>query len=217
MKILVINGPNLNMLGIREPEIYGKGTLAELEALIAGKCGELGIECEFFQSNHEGAIIDRIQEAYGKADGILINPGGYTHTSIVILDALKAVGLPTVEVHISDINGREPFRRPSYVSYYAFKTITGKGFDGYLEGVDILAAYDRITRMEKIMERVEQASKTGAEYDGYKSDVDTLSAYYSGYWRKDFEMDEEGIFPEDMKRGVLSEDGLYDLLEEAEK
>ena len=217
MKILVINGPNLNMLGIREPEIYGKGTLTELEALIAGKCGELGIECEFFQSNHEGAIIDRIQEAYGKADGILINPGGYTHTSIVILDALKAVGLPTVEVHISDINGREPFRRPSYVSYYALKTITGKGFDGYLEGVDILAAYDRITRMEKIMERVEQASKTGAEYDGYKSDVDTLSAYYSGYWRKDFEMDEEGIFPEDMKRGVLSEDGLYDLLEEAEK
>lgn len=217
MKILVINGPNLNMLGIREPEIYGKGTLAELEALIAGKCGELGIECEFFQSNHEGAIIDRIQEAYGKADGILINPGGYTHTSIVILDALKAVGLPTVEVHISDINGREPFRRPSYVSYYALKTITGKGFDGYLEGVDILAAYDRITRMEKIMERVEQASKTGAEYDWYKSDVDTLSAYYSGYWRKDFEMDEEGIFPEDMKRGVLSEDGLYDLLEEAEK
>lgn len=217
MKILVINGPNLNMLGIREPEIYGKGTLAELEALIAGKCSELGIECEFFQSNHEGGIIDRIQEAYGKADGILINPGGYTHTSIVILDALKAVGLPTVEVHISDINGREPFRRPSYVSYYALKTITGKGFDGYLEGVDILAAYDRITRMEKIMERVEQASKTGAEYDGYKSDVDTLSAYYSVYWRKDFEMDEEGIFPEDMKRGVLSEDGLYDLLEEAAK
>ena len=214
MKILVINGPNLNMLGIREPDIYGNKTLADLENMIAGKCDELGIECEFFLSNHEGALVDRIQEAYGNSDGILINPGGYTHTSIVILDALKAVGIPAVEVHISDINGREPFRRPSYVSYYALKTITGKGFDGYLEAVDILFAYDRVSCMEKSMERVEQAIKTGVKHEGYESDVEALSTYYSGDWRKDFEMDEQGCFPEDMKRGVLSEDGLYDLLEE---
>lgn len=217
MKILVINGPNLNMLGIREPDIYGKGTLHDLETMIAEKCSGMGIECSFFQSNHEGALVDCIQGAHQEADGIIINAGAYTHTSIAILDALKAVGIPTVEVHISNINEREPFRKISYVSYYAMKTITGKGFNGYLEAVDILSAYDRVSRMEKSMERVEKAIKTGVKHEGYESDIEALSTYYSGDWRKDFEMDEQGCFPEDMKRGVLSEDGLYDLLEEAKK
>ena len=138
MKILVINGPNLNMLGIREPGLYGNENLDALCERIREKCDSLGMDCEFYQSNHEGDLVDRIQQAYGKCDGIIINAGAYTHTSIAILDALKAVGIPTVEVHLTDINEREPFRRLSYVSYYAMKTIVGKGFDGYIEAVEIL-------------------------------------------------------------------------------
>ena len=138
MKILVINGPNLNMLGIREPGIYGKSSYADLVKLISDYCAEKSVAVDFFQSNHEGAIVDAIQDAYGKFDGIVINPAAYTHTSVAILDAIKAVGIPTVEVHISDIHSREEFRKFSYVSLAARKTIAGKGFDGYLEAVDAL-------------------------------------------------------------------------------
>lgn len=138
MKILVINGPNLNMLGIREPSIYGDSTLEDLENRIREKCAEDHIKVVFYQSNHEGDLIDKIQEAYGVADGIIINPGGYTHTSVAILDALKAVAIPTIEVHISDINAREPFREHSYISLVAKATIKGHGFQGYLEAVDLL-------------------------------------------------------------------------------
>lgn len=138
MKILVINGPNLNMLGIREPSIYGDSTLEDLENRIQEKCAEDHIKVSFYQSNHEGDIIDKIQEAYGIADGIIINPGGYTHTSVAILDALKAVAIPTIEVHISDIDAREPFREHSYISLVAKATIKGHGFQGYLEAVDLL-------------------------------------------------------------------------------
>ena len=138
MKLLVINGPNLNMLGIREPGIYGKSSYADLVRLIGDHCAARGVEVDFFQSNHEGDIVDKIQEAYGVFDGIVINPAAYTHTSVAILDALKAVGIPTVEVHISDINAREEFRKFSYVSMVAKQTIAGKGFDGYLEAVDVL-------------------------------------------------------------------------------
>ena len=138
MKILVINGPNLNMLGIREPGIYGKSTYNDLVAMIQAHADEKGVEVEFYQSNHEGDIVDRIQAAYGNTDGIVINPAAYTHTSVAILDALKAVGIPTVEVHISKIEEREEFRQFSYVSLYAKNTITGKGFDGYIEAFDEL-------------------------------------------------------------------------------
>ena len=138
MKILVINGPNINMLGIREPEVYGKTTYAELCAFIEEKCKAVGVNCELFQSNHEGAIVDKIQAAYGAFDGIVINPAAYTHTSVAILDALKAVGIPTVEVHISDVDSREQFRKLSYVSLYAFKTIKGKGIEGYARAIDEL-------------------------------------------------------------------------------
>jgi len=138
MKILVINGPNINMLGIREPDIYGKNTYDDLVEMIANYCDEKGVEVDFFQSNHEGEIVDEIQSAYGVFDGIVINPAAYTHTSVAILDALKSVAIPTVEVHISDINEREEFRKFSYVSLVAKKTIAGKGFDGYLEAVDWL-------------------------------------------------------------------------------
>ena len=138
MKILVINGPNINMLGIREPEVYGKTTYAELCAFIEEKCKAAGVDCELFQSNHEGAIVDKIQSAYGAFDGIVINPAAYTHTSVAILDALKAVGIPTVEVHISDVDSREEFRKLSYVSLYAFKTIKGKGIEGYALAIDEL-------------------------------------------------------------------------------
>ena len=131
MKILVINGPNLNMLGIREPDIYGKQTFAALEEFILKSAEELGHSVTLFQSNHEGAIVDAIQEAYGKYDGIVINPAAYTHTSIALLDALKAVGIPTVEVHLSDINAREDFRKHSFVSLIAKKTVCGLGFEGY--------------------------------------------------------------------------------------
>ncbi|MCR4620768.1 MAG: type II 3-dehydroquinate dehydratase [Clostridiales bacterium] len=141
MKVLVINGPNLNLLGAREPEIYGKRDFAALCAFIRESASKLGIDVELFQSNHEGAIVDRIQSAIVGFDGILINPAAYTHTSVAILDALKAVCLPTVEVHISDLSKREEFRQFSYVSLYACKTICGKGFDGYSEGLSFLKEY----------------------------------------------------------------------------
>ena len=135
MKFLIINGPNLNMLGLREPGIYGDRNYATLCALCEEWCAAEGIECELFQSNHEGAIVDKIQEAYGKADGIVINPAAYTHTSVAILDALKAVAIPTVEVHISKVSEREAFRQISFVSYYAVRTIQGMGFEGYGEAI----------------------------------------------------------------------------------
>ncbi len=140
MKILVINGPNLNMLGLREPALYGAQTFEALQQLVRSEAARLGVEVELFQSNHEGAIVDAIQAAYGVFDGILINPAAYTHTSVAILDALKAVALPTVEVHLTDISTREEFRRFSFVSLYAQKTICGKGFDGYKEGLEYLAS-----------------------------------------------------------------------------
>ena len=136
MKLLVINGPNLNMLGIREPGIYGKRDFHALEEFIRSYAAQKGVQVELFQSNHEGAIVDRIQQAYGHFDGIVINPAAYTHTSVAILDALKAVGLPTMEVHLSDISQREAFRQFSYVSLYATRTIAGQGFDGYAEAID---------------------------------------------------------------------------------
>lgn len=143
MNILVINGPNLNMLGIREPGIYGSDTYDDLCRLIQKKCDAEGISVEFYQSNHEGSIVDKIQEAYGKADGIVINPGAYTHTSVAILDALKAVSIPTVEVHISDVDAREEFRQRSYVSLVAVQTIKGHGFNGYLEAIDTLKKLEK--------------------------------------------------------------------------
>ncbi len=138
MKILVINGPNLNMLGIREPEHYGKKTYADLVAEIQSYCDKKNIDVNIFQSNHEGDLVDEIQKAYGDADGIVINPGAYTHTSIAILDAVKSVGIPTVEVHISKVEEREDFRQISYVRLACVKTITGHGTDGYLEAIDYL-------------------------------------------------------------------------------
>ena len=139
MNILVINGPNLNMLGIREPDHYGKGTYADLCNQIRESCESRNIGVDFYQSNHEGALVDRIQAAYyDGTDGIVINPGAYTHTSIALLDAVKAVGIPTVEVHISKVEEREAFRQISYIRAACVATITGKGFAGYLEAVDIL-------------------------------------------------------------------------------
>lgn len=141
MKILVINGPNLNMLGIREPDIYGRKTYDDLLLYIKEEADRLGVAVEFYQSNHEGDIVDKIQSAYGNTDGIVINPAAYTHTSIAIPDALKAVGIPTVEVHISDISSREAFRRISYVSPVALKTIAGKGFEGYVLAMNELISH----------------------------------------------------------------------------
>lgn len=138
MKILVINGPNLNMLGIREPDIYGRTTYADLCRLIEDHAKEIGVEVELYQSNHEGNLVDVIQKAYGNTDGIVINPGAYTHTSVAILDALKAVAIPAVEVHISDVDAREEFRQISYVRLACIKTISGHGLDGYLEAMDLL-------------------------------------------------------------------------------
>ena len=143
MNILVINGPNLNMLGIREPEIYGKATYDDLCRLIEKHAAQRGIEVTLYQSNHEGDLVDAIQQAYGKADGIVINPGAYTHTSIAILDALKAVSIPAVEVHISDPDTRDEFRKISYVRAACVKTIKGHGFNGYLEAMDYLTGADR--------------------------------------------------------------------------
>ncbi|MBS6927512.1 MAG: type II 3-dehydroquinate dehydratase [Finegoldia magna] len=136
MKLFIINGPNLNMLGIREPEIYGKLTLQDIESKMKLYCVKNNIDVEFYQSNHEGEIVDIIQSAYKKADGIIINPAAYTHTSVAILDALKAVNIDTVEVHLSDVDEREIFRKFSYVSLFAKKVIKGKGAEGYIEAID---------------------------------------------------------------------------------
>ena len=138
MKVLVINGPNLNMLGIREPGIYGSQSFADLEKFIRNSAAALGMSVTLFQSNHEGEIVDIIQSAYGVYDGIVINPAAYTHTSVAILDALKTVAIPTIEVHISDISKREDFRQFSYVSLVAKKTICGYGFEGYRMALDSL-------------------------------------------------------------------------------
>ena len=139
MNLLIINGPNLNMLGIREPSLYGSGSYEALCKKIQAYCDEKGISADFYQSNHEGALVDRIQAAYSDGtDGIVINPGAYTHTSIALLDAVKAVAIPTVEVHISKVEEREAFRQVSYIRAACVATITGKGFDGYLEAIDIL-------------------------------------------------------------------------------
>ncbi len=139
MKILVINGPNLNMLGIREPEIYGSRTYDELVGMIREKALDLGVEVEFYQSNHEGDLVDKIQEAYfRKIDGIVINPGAYTHTSVALLDAVKAVMIPTVEVHISDVDARDEFRKVSYIRQACVATVSGEGFDGYIHAITIL-------------------------------------------------------------------------------
>lgn len=137
-KILFLNGPNLNMLGIREPDIYGRQTYTDLEAYIQNFCRELDISCEIFQSNHEGALVDAIQAAWGKMDGIVINPAAYTHTSVAILDALKAVSLPAVEVHLSDISQREDFRQVSYAGMACVKTYAGYGFAGYRKAAEYL-------------------------------------------------------------------------------
>ena len=139
MKILVINGPNLNMLGIREPDIYGKQDFETLQKYIRECADALSLKVTLFQSNHEGEIVDVIQAAYGVYDGIVINPAAYTHTSVAILDALKAVGIPTVEVHLSDVNSREEFRRHSFVSLVAKKTIAGLGFEGYKLALEYFA------------------------------------------------------------------------------
>ena len=138
MKILVINGPNLNMLGIREPQIYGSDTYADLTRVITDASVSAGVDVEIFQSNYEGAIVEKIQNALGDADGIVINPAAYTHTSIAILDALKAVSIPAVEVHISAVNEREAFRQVSYAGMACFKTFAGYGFDGYIMAINAI-------------------------------------------------------------------------------
>ena len=142
-KILVLNGPNINMLGIREPGIYGRQDFAALIRFIEERAKELGLEVRCFQSNHEGALVDEIQAAYGVYDGIVINPAAYTHTSVAILDALKAVGLPAVEVHLSDISKREEFRQLSYAGMACVKTFKGLGFEGYREALKFLKNYRR--------------------------------------------------------------------------
>ena len=140
MKILVLNGPNINMLGIREPGIYGKQTFQDLLTLLETVAKEENLEIEQFQSNHEGALVDKIQEAYGKFDGIVINPAAYTHTSVAILDALKSVSIPAVEVHISNVDARESFRQISYAGMACEKTIKGQGLDGYRQAILYLKA-----------------------------------------------------------------------------
>ncbi len=144
MKIKIINGPNLNMLGIREPDVYGKSTYKDLVEFVTSVCAENGADCSVYQSNHEGDIVTEIQNCYGEYDAIVINPAAYTHTSVAILDALKAVSIPTAEVHLSEVSEREEFRHFSYVSLYAEKVITGKGFDGYKEAIEYLVnKYDK--------------------------------------------------------------------------
>ena len=138
MKILVLNGPNINMLGIREPDIYGMRTYSDLISLLKTTAQQLDVELECYQSNHEGCLVDKIQEAYGSVDGIVINPAAYTHTSVAILDALKSVGIPSVEVHISNVDARESFRQISYPGMYCEKTIKGQGFDGYCQAMAYL-------------------------------------------------------------------------------
>lgn len=141
MKILIINGPNLNMLGIREPELYGRQDYAALCAYAENACREAGFDCEVFQHNHEGVLVDKIQAAYGCVDGIIINPAAYTHTSVAILDALKAVGIPAVEVHLTDVNSREDFRKISYPGMACIKTFAGYGFEGYRMAAQLLKDY----------------------------------------------------------------------------
>jgi len=141
MKLLILNGPNLNLLGLREPDIYGSRNYAALEAFVADCCKEVGAEFEIFQSNHEGVLVDKIQAAYGVFDGIVINPAAYTHTSVAILDALKAVQIPAVEVHLSDVSQREDFRQISYAGLACKKTFAGFGFDGYKMAIDFLREY----------------------------------------------------------------------------
>ena len=138
MKLLVINGPNLNMLGIREPEIYGKDTYEDLIRLVSDAADKMNVQVDFFQSNHEGDLVDRIQQAYGVYQGIVINPAAYTHTSVALLDAVKTVGIPTVEVHISDVRQREDFRHVSYIREACAGTVMGKGIAGYVEAMEIL-------------------------------------------------------------------------------
>lgn len=139
MKILVLNGPNINMLGIREPDIYGRESYAALLAMIRAHCVARGIQVDCYQSNHEGDLVDQIQAAYGVYDGIVINPAAYTHTSVALLDAVKAVSIPTVEVHISDVDNRDPFRRVSYIRAACVAMISGRGLQGYLDAIDLLA------------------------------------------------------------------------------
>ena len=141
MKVLIINGPNLNYLGIREPDLYGKRDYKALVAYCEENAVQLGFECECFQSNHEGLIVDKIQEAYNNVDGIVINPAAYTHTSVAILDALKAVGIPAVEVHLTDVNSREDFRKISYAGMACIKTYAGFGFEGYKMALEYLKSY----------------------------------------------------------------------------
>ncbi len=141
MKLLIINGPNLNLLGLREPDIYGRQDFHALEQFILASCEEAGVEAELFQSNHEGAIVDKIQAAYGNIDGIVINPAAYTHTSVAILDALKAVQIPAVEVHISDVSRRESFRQISYAGMACIKSYIGLGFEGYRQAILYLKDY----------------------------------------------------------------------------
>ena len=141
MKLLILNGPNLNLLGLREPEIYGDRNYAALVSYVEGVCQREGIECRVFQSNHEGALVDEIQAAYGMYDGIVINPAAYTHTSVAILDALKAVRIPAVEVHLSDVSAREAFRQVSYAGMACVQTYAGCGFEGYEKAVLFLKDY----------------------------------------------------------------------------
>ena len=141
MKFLILNGPNLNLLGVREPDIYGKRTYADLVRFLENHCRELDVGCEIRQSNHEGVLVDWIQEALGKFDAIVLNPAAYTHTSVAILDALKAVSLPAAEVHLSDVDAREPFRAVSYAGLACLTTCKGRGFDSYREAIDFLVEY----------------------------------------------------------------------------
>ena len=141
MKFLILNGPNLNLLGLREPDIYGDRSYVALEKFVAECCEKHGIACEVFQSNHEGVLVDKIQAAYGVFDGIVINPAAYTHTSVAILDALKAVQIPAVEVHLSDVSQREDFRQISYAGMACIKTYAGFGFDGYKMAIEYLKEY----------------------------------------------------------------------------
>lgn len=143
MKLLILNGPNLNLLGLREPAIYGRGSYADLERFLRETAGEIGAEIEVFQSNHEGVLVDKIQAAYGVFDGIVFNPAAYTHTSVALLDALKAVSIPTVEVHLSDPDTREEFRKTSYVRLACLKTVKGLGFESYRQAMQFLAEYLR--------------------------------------------------------------------------
>ena len=143
MKLLILNGPNLNLLGLREPAIYGRGSYADLERFLRETAGEIGTEIEVFQSNHEGVLVDKIQAAYGVFDGIVFNPAAYTHTSVALLDALKAVSIPTVEVHLSDPDTREEFRKTSYVRLACLKTVKGLGFESYRQAMKFLAEYLR--------------------------------------------------------------------------